>query len=240
MNSKQNISTYGRFKTLPWFDQISQSRAMVLGQGGIGSHLTFFLARTGMDIITVDDDTVEEHNLGGQLYSNESVGLDKVEAMSKIITQLCGENNITPIKERCLEESEGQQWRIFLPLCDVVCVSFDSIAARRIVFDIWKKEGKKDSLFVDGRMSAEQGQVFTLSREASPEKYLAYENTFFSDSELPEAPCTAKATSHCGSLIASLMTAQITNWFSNKVKESLPRIVADHFSFYLGINHFTS
>lgn len=36
MNSKENIKSYGRFKGLPWFDPISKSRIMVLGQGGIG------------------------------------------------------------------------------------------------------------------------------------------------------------------------------------------------------------
>jgi tRNA A37 threonylcarbamoyladenosine dehydratase len=66
MNSKKTLTYYGRFKDTPWFDQLSNSRVIVFGAGGIGSWLSFFLARTGSDVVVVDMDTVEDHNLGLQ------------------------------------------------------------------------------------------------------------------------------------------------------------------------------
>lgn len=237
MNLKKNISSYGRFKSALWFDNIATSRIMILGQGGIGSWLTLFLARTGANLITVDFDSFENHNQGGQLCGTESIGQLKVTAVSKLITQLCGQNNITPINEK-ITDNENEQWCQYVSLCDVVCTSFDSIAARKIAYYQWLKFGKKNSLFVDGRMSMEQGQVFTVQKNASQDDFTHYEDSFFDDSELPEAPCTAKATSHCGALIASLMAAQIINWFTNQDSGNMKRVVENQLNFCLPINQF--
>lgn len=209
---------------------------MVLGQGGIGSHLTFFLARTGASLITVDFDTVEEHNIAGQLYGKEDVGKLKVTAMSDVVTRLCGENRITPLNNK-VELGVEAQWTALLPLCDVVCASFDSIRARRIAFEYWLENGKDNSLFVDGRMSAQNGQVFTCIK-GSTETTDFYASTFFDDSEVPELPCTAKATTHCGSLIASLMVTQIANWFSNQGEGRIPQTVVRQFDFHLPVMMF--
>lgn len=237
MNLKKNVTSYGRFKTAPWFDGISQSRIMILGAGGIGSWLSLFLARTGANLIIVDMDTVEDHNLGGQLYGNNSIGKSKVNAVSEIITELCGENNITPINEE-VTLNDTDQWFQYMQHCDVLCTSFDSIAARKIAYQQWVKYGKEDSLFIDGRMSMQQGQVFTVQKNASQEDFMHYEDTFFDDNDIPQAPCTAKATSHCGALIASLMTSQITNLFTNKNPESMPAIVENQINFCLPVSLF--
>jgi len=231
MNSKTNSKYYGRFKDLTWFDAISKSRIMVFGQGGIGSHLTFFLARAGANLITVDYDTVEEHNIAGQLYGKEDVGKTKVKALSDVVTRLCGENSITALDNK-VELGVHAQWTVYLPLCDIVCVSFDNIKARRIIFEQWLEFGKPNSLFVDGRMSAQNGQVFTATKEDT-ESTKFYTSTFFDDSEVPELPCTAKATTHCGSLIASLMVTQITNWLNNQGEGRIPQTVVKQFDFHL-------
>lgn len=237
MSSKQNLPYYGRFKGMPWFTPISNSVIMVCGQGGIGSHLTFFLARTGAELVTVDYDTVEDHNIAGQLYGKEDVDKTKVDAMVDIITRLCGEVNITPLNSK-IESGKDETAFSVIPHCDVVCVSFDNIATRRIVFENWAEFGKKGSLFIDGRMSIEQGNVFTVEKESPPEVFKHYRESCFDDSELPEAACTVKATTHCGSLIASLMVAQITNWFNNKTGEGMPRTVVNQLNFNLPLFMF--
>lgn len=235
MNLKKNIENYGRFKDAAWFDGISKSRMMIFGQGGIGSWLSFFLARTGADVILVDMDTVELSNLAGQLYSESEVGKAKVKAMGEILKRFVPRSNVTPVLEE-VKPTEGQ-WLDYLPHCDVVCVSFDNIKARQIVYGQWCDTGKEKSLFVDGRMSIEQGQIFTVNKGNEVEMK-AYEATFFDDSELPEASCTFKATSHCGALIASLMTAQVANWFTNSNTKAMPRVVSKQTDFYLPINKF--
>ena len=237
MNLKQNITSYGRFKGLPWFNLISNSTIFVGGAGGIGSHLAFQLARTGANIIIADVDTVGEENLAGQLYGKEDIGKLKVKAISDIITRLCGENNITIIEEKI--EKQFSMWQVLIPRCDIVCVGFDNLEARRLVYEEWRKNGKEHSLFIDGRMSVETGEVYTLAKNSNEEQFTGYENTYFPAHERVEAPCSMKATTHCGSLIASLMTTQITNWFNNQNENNMPREVAN-INFHLPLMLFTN
>ena len=237
LKTKSSASHYGRFKDLPSFNRIAVSTVMIFGQGGIGSHLAFFLARTGADLILVDFDTVDESNLAGQLYGKEDVGKPKVNAMVNVITRLCGETKVTAMNVQATED-ENTQWYALLNRADVVCVTFDSIAARSLVFSKWLKNKKETSLFVDGRMGAQQGQVFAVPSNSSEKVFADYTDTFFNDNEIPELPCTAKATTHCGSLTASLMTSTITNWMQCHTPGAMPATVLPRFDFFLPLMMF--
>jgi len=194
MSSKKISNYYGRFKDTPWFDQLSNSRVIVFGAGGIGSWLTLFLARTGADVVVVDMDTVEDHNIAGQLYGNPDVGKTKVQAIKDVVSRLCGETKVNILHEEVSVDKEGR-WKQVLKMGDVVCVTFDSIKAREIVYNYWFENAKEHSLFMDGRMSVENGQVFSVHEDDEPEVFTHYENSFFEDSSIPQAPCTIKATS---------------------------------------------
>lgn len=226
-------SQYRRFSGAPWFDNINNSKIIVFGQGGIGSWLSFFLARTGASLFVVDMDTVEDHNLGGQLYGEKQIGKPKVEAIKEVIENLCTSSVVNTLNCK-VEDDETSDWYSYLAVCDVVCVSFDNLPTRKLVFEKWKKNGKEGSLFVDGRMSMVQGNVLTV-RKGNEEDYHLYEDSFFSEGEAAPLPCSAKATSHCGALTASLMTAQITNWFTDKGDFS---VVNKQLDFYLPIMEF--
>lgn len=225
MNLKRNVQSYGRFKNLPWFDKISDSYIFVGGAGGIGSWLVLFLARTGANVVVVDMDTVEEHNIAGQVYGKGEIGKKKVDAIESVASSLCGENNITPIDTEITEEPA--QWQSIITRCEAVCVGFDNLKARGLVYKEWLLNGKEDSIFIDGRLSAENGQVYVVTKQSTPEELAAYESTYFSDSEKVELPCTMKATSHCGALIASLMTAEVVNWFNNIAGNPMPRTISN-------------
>lgn len=240
MNSKKNVSSYGRFKDLPWFDPIAKSKIMVFGQGGIGSWVTLFLARAGADLVIVDMDIVDEGNLAGQLYGSAEVGMKKVAAMFDVVTRLCGENNVTPMNVE-VKDDEKAQWYGLLARMDVVVVSFDNIPMRKLVYEKWRKNGKAESLFVDGRMSSENGNIFTISKTDPESAFEFYEGTFFEAGDVEPLPCSAKATSHCGAFIATIITASITNWFTNKL-EAMPmkRTILQQFDFHLPLLFFES
>ena len=79
-----------RFKDAEWFPNTSYDSSsitiMIGGCGGIGSWTSFFLANIGYKIIVYDFDTVEEHNLAGQLFTKSDIGEYKVVAMQKMIS----------------------------------------------------------------------------------------------------------------------------------------------------------
>ena len=62
-----------RFKDAPWFPVASEP-VLIGGAGGIGSWLTFFLAKIGFSPIVYDFDTIEEHNLGKSIILLTFVG----------------------------------------------------------------------------------------------------------------------------------------------------------------------
>lgn len=225
MNSRKNTQSYGRFKNLPWFDRISESKVFVGGAGGIGSHVIFQLARTGTDVVAVDMDTVEEHNIAGQLYGKGHIGKSKVQAMTEVIDYLCGENNYTPLHTEITEE--GGQWQSIVRRCDAVVVGFDNLKARRLIYEDWKDNGKDNSIFIDGRLSAESFTVYVLTKQSIEDDLLAYEQTYFDESERVELPCTMKATTHCGAGIAWWIVTQIANHMNNMTADVMPRTISN-------------
>jgi hypothetical protein len=82
--------------------------------------------------------------------------------------------------------------------------------ARKLMFEAWKRNPEKE-LFIDGRMLMEQGMIFCVT----PDKIDAYEQHLFEDSEVLDQPCSAKATSHSGAIIAGLMVSAYTNYLTN-------------------------
>ncbi len=84
--------------------------------------------------------------------------------------------------------------------------------ARKTMFNKWREDEDRE-LFVDGRNLAEVGNVFIVRKGQEEE----YEKYLFDDSEIEDAPCSFKATSHCSALIASLMVSGMNNYISNKL-----------------------
>lgn len=226
---------YGRFKGLPWFTEMKKATIFIGGAGGISSWLSLFLNRAGARLIVIDNDTVGLENLAGQLYGSIDVGKPKVKALESVLERLCGEVNGAFIQQ-FIDDTDGQ-WKTLVRRSNIVCVGFDNLKARRLVYEEWKLNGKDVSFFVDGRLSAESGQVFVLSKNSPEDSFTAYEQTYFSDAERTELPCTMKATSHCGALIASIMTSQITNWLNNITEDTLQREVSN-VEFHLQLSLF--
>lgn len=196
---KLESDNHVRFSDLIWYDP-SFSDVTVGGAGGIGSWFTTLLARMGIkNIYLYDMDTIDTTNLGGQLYKESQVGTNKAEAVKNNIKSFCGQYINTYEKY----DTQG----IITPIM-VSC--FDNMEARKLFFESWCEQENK-MLFIDGRMLAESFQIFGVL-PGDEERYKA---TLFHDSEVEEQPCSAKATSHCGAMIASMMISVLTNYISN-------------------------
>lgn len=195
--------SHTRFNGTDWYGQTRE--VTVGGVGTIGSWLSVLLARTGdHTIIMYDDDEVALENLAGQLYGKDHVGKDKVEATAQL---LLGFTEIDEDKVH-MYNSRIEKDTYVSPVC-FSC--FDNMKARRTMYEEWKKRDDHE-IFIDGRMTVENYQVYTVT----PENQEAYEATLFDDSELPEQICSLKSTSHTGALIAGRMITSFMNHLANK------------------------
>jgi molybdopterin/thiamine biosynthesis adenylyltransferase len=199
-----NLINHSRFSSAPWYGV--KKEIVVGGAGGIGSWLTLMLTRIGHQIYLYDNDNIDTTNMAGQLYTYESIGKSKVSAIKEICSDFNNYDNVIAMNELYDDGSMGAH---------VMMSCFDNMDARKTMFDEWLsiQDAIENPVFIDGRMTAEQGQVFCVHNEETIEKYK--EHLFESD-EAEELPCSFKATSHNGAMIASRMVAVLNNFIANK------------------------
>jgi molybdopterin/thiamine biosynthesis adenylyltransferase len=83
-------------------EKIMQSRALVVGVGGLGSPAALYLASAGIGRLTlVDNDTVDLTNLQRQIIHTEArAGQSKVESARQTLLALNAELNLVTLHER--------------------------------------------------------------------------------------------------------------------------------------------
>lgn len=199
-----------RFSDALWAN--TPEHIVVGGVGGIGSWLALYLARIGHKLYLYDMDTIDETNMGGQLYSINQIGTNKAVAIKANIHMFCGDDALVSTFERYTEE-EGM-------ISNIMFSCFDNMKARKLMFDRWMSNEDRE-LFVDGRMLAEVGMVYVVQKGQEAE----YIKTLFDDAEVEEAPCSFKSTSHCGALISSLMVSGFNNYMANRKSGFNDRVI---------------
>ena len=195
-----------RFQGLDWYSQDDAPVVVVGGAGGIGSWLSFFLARANFNVTLADFDTVEEHNIGGQLFKRNQIGRYKAEAVGRNVSEF-STNTINAQIVKITEETATHEFMFS---------AFDNMDARRAMFKVWKRSWSWNSMnrpiFIDGRLNAEQFQIFCVTPENADE----YERIhLFNDSEVEDAPCSAQQTTHTAAMIAGHMVGFFTNHITN-------------------------
>ena len=232
-----------RFKDAPWFPK-EETNVIVGGAGGIGSWLTLMLSRAGFFPIVYDFDILEEHNLAGQLYtkSDAEAMVLKVDALKGLCKQFA-DTDITVMNERYTKDSMSHHY---------VFSAFDNMQARKDMFNAWCEyveeweDFKKiadathvpnipnnEPIFIDGRLTAEQMQIFCVT----PDKIEEYKKHLFDDTEVQDAPCTMKQTSHSAAMIASHMTGFFTNHMTNNAEKDKVRNVPFLWEYFIPINY---
>lgn len=208
-----------RFSDALWASPIQH--IVVGGAGGIGSYVAFFLSRIGHALYLYDMDVIDETNMGGQLYTIKQIGLNKAEAMKDSLTDFTGATNITTFQQ--YTEEDGLTSPIMFSC-------FDNMLARKLMFEKWCLLPDRE-VFIDGRNLAEVGNVFVVQK-GQEEEYRKY---LYDDSEVQDAPCSFKSTSHCSALIASLMVSGMNNYLTNKKAGFNDRVVPFKTDFELPI-----
>lgn len=214
-----------RFSGASWFEAASRVRATIAGVGGIGSWTSLLLSRISktIQITLYDDDSVEAVNLAGQMFSSNQVSLRKVYAAQEVIRYFSSTYcNVVPHR---ITNTTNIYDKI------VIC-GFDNMEARKILYHIWKAMATNDStahqgeyLFIDGRMNAEEFQIFSIIGNDDYNMKRYEEEFLFSDDEVAPAVCSYKQTTYCASMIASFIINSLVNFLSNQNLENMPRQV---------------
>ena len=211
-----------RFSSAIWYENIQKKTVILAGVGGIGSHLGFLLARMKpASMFIYDDDIVEAVNMSGQLYGQSDLGRLKVSALAEMIRNYAGYSSVFAISERFTNESEAS---------DIMICGFDNMAARKLFFNKWlsyvqskPEEERKNCLFIDGRLAAEEFQVLCIKGD-DEYNINRYSNEYlFSDAEADETICSYKQTTFCANMIASYMVNLFVNFCANQCEPLIDR-----------------
>mgnify|MGYP000163731458 CR=1 FL=1 len=112
-------------------ERVSQSHALVVGAGGLGSPAALYLASAGVGQITlIDHDVVDVTNLQRQIaHTQDRVGQLKVESLKKAIEQINPEVQVQCIAQR----ADSVLLKHHVALADVVLDCTDNFETRHAI-----------------------------------------------------------------------------------------------------------
>ena len=144
-------------------EKIQRACVLVIGAGGLGSPVLFYLAAAGIGTLGfMDDDVVSESNLQRQiLYDSISVGLPKVDIARRKLELLNPACRLIPMNRRLTPENVGN----IIPHYDVIVDATDNLSSRYVINDACVKYGKP---FVYGSICEFQGQVSVFNYQGGP------------------------------------------------------------------------
>lgn len=206
-----------RFSSAVWYERARQLEVTIVGAGSIGSWASVLIARLGIAKMTIfDADDVDTSNMAGQFYETNDVGTNKATCLGGKIRRLVGGDILCNCHRENYNPRSNQLSRITIG-------AVDNMATRKQVFEAWAKRYRNDStaLLVDGRLSADELQIFVI-RGDQLDRMEKYENEWlFSDEEAEETTCSFKQTSYMAAMIGALMCNCVVNHCANLADENV-------------------
>lgn len=192
----------------------------VIGCGALGSWLVLFLLKMGFKNIAVYDfDDIEEHNIPNQCFSENQVGMAKVNAMEA----LCRMFN-KDAQERVKFVNQKITLREVWDMEGIILCAVDSMRVRKEIY--MNSIKRKDcDLFIEARLSIWGAYVYTLTQNTAFEKY---EETLYDDEEAEVSPCGVSQTALPSAVnAASIMIMQMIEWLNgeepvSRIEYSIP------------------
>lgn len=219
----QNDQTL-RFSSADWFEKIRNQDVILAGLGGIGSWCALLLSRLDIRYLTLfDDDVVDSVNLAGQFYKKSQIKQFKASVISAAVREYSNYYNCNVYKSKFNSSSSASE---------IMICGFDNMEARKIFYRRWSvyldqyPSKAKESLFIDGRLSADTFQVLCIKGNDMYNRKRYEEKFLFDDSEADETICSFKQTSFMANMIASYMVNLFVNFISNlsnpDIEKSIP------------------
>jgi molybdopterin-synthase adenylyltransferase len=158
------ILRYARHLSLPEIGyegqvRLKAARVLVIGAGGLGSAVLYYLAAAGIGEITIiDDDRIALDNLQRQiLYNTTVIGQAKVDVAADILRGLNPEITINPVRLRAAAENLPP----YVAAADIIADTSDNFTTRMAVNGAAMAQ---DKILVSGAAIGWQGQVSSFSR----------------------------------------------------------------------------
>jgi adenylyltransferase/sulfurtransferase len=167
--TEEQIERYSRHIILPEVggegqSKLLESKVFMIGAGGLGSPVAYYLAAAGVGAIGIADaDDVDLSNLQRQiLHDQHRVGMPKVESAKQTLTALNPDVNVMTYKERVTADNIRDIIRDY----DLIVDGCDNFPTRFLVNDACFFERKP---LVSGAMFRFEGQVTTFKPHADAE-----------------------------------------------------------------------
>jgi len=220
-----------RFKGAEYMPLLNSLSITMVGQGGIGSPFALALSRAHpAAIFAYEYDIVEEHNLGGQIFSLSDVGEGKAEATQSRLEAYSDYYNFTPLGE-LLEDSE---------VTPTIFMCVDSNPARYLAFQTWKKMGETKgwthevelddikyimpNVYFDGRLSFNQVEIYCVTEHTAAHHEAT--NLHLTNNNLTEGECTTKSNPEVGIVTGGLMFTWYRNFLQNVIDANILGVTA--------------
>jgi len=191
---------------------IQRTSVALIGVGGIGAATAVTLAKMGVGYLYLyDPDVVEEINISTQLLRVSDVGKWKVASVIRLMKDVSDIRGVAyPERVTALSVLPG----------DIIISSVDTVGARQ---DIWSAVlGSPGQWYLDARMASESLQLWTVDTH---EDTHWYEDPLLalSEDDVPDEPCTAKATFYLAAVASGLIGSQVKRIVMGQV---VPRVIA--------------
>jgi molybdopterin-synthase adenylyltransferase len=117
-------------------ERLELARIALCGAGALGSQMADNLARHGAkNLVVVDKDRVEEHNIGTQIFDRAEIGAWKAEALAARVFRATGAEI-----ESLAKELNAKNIAKFTRGADVVVDCFDNSASRQLVTQFCREQ----------------------------------------------------------------------------------------------------
>jgi hypothetical protein len=213
---ENNLEYNSRFKSAEWATSpfLTSTYHHIIGLGGIGSHLAFQLARTGITYLYLYDfDKVEIQNVGGQLFATGQLETFKVDATREILNNFIFQNMY--LRERYDKLSYLPSVSHSRRANEVYFICVDNMETRSNLARDFKNKCSTINFkghYFESRLGPTGYELFYVNRNTI-DFYL--ENCLFTDEEANGLTCSFQQTTHVASALASDIVSVYTNVVTN-------------------------
>lgn len=204
MLSQQEKERYSRHISLSEIgeegqEKIRQAKVLVVGAGGLGSPVLYYLTAAGTGTIgIIDNDKISESNLQRQiLYDSDSIGESKVSVAKRKLQMLNPHCRINEYEQRLNADNACH----LISSYDIVVDATDNLLTRYIINDACVEEGKP---FVYGSICEFEGQVSVFNYKGGP----TYRDLFEYHEDIPSFGQPSGVIGALPGVVGSLQAAE--------------------------------